>query len=107
MQPSGVKTISIPEIGNNAPSRLAQAGSVVPMRVLVRNTGAVLMVIAHEVNALNDLNSMASCYQLPAGQAEVFVLAPGQAIFGCSKGSGGQASVAWSEAIPVQKFMES
>lgn len=78
------------------------------MRALVRNVGGNLVYIAHANGDLSQINSLGAVYQLPAGQADVFVLAPRQTLFAASNGGGGQVSVALSEAIPVgQRYMES
>ncbi len=105
MQNTGVQTLSIPSLGSPA-GRLTQAGST-PMRLLVRNTGGNSLAIATDVSQLTDLNNLGGCYLLPAGQSDVFVLAPMQSLFACSLAGGGQASIAWSEAVPLKNWMES
>lgn len=78
------------------------------MRVMVRNTGGVLVFIAHDVSDLSQGSNIGAAYQLPPGQADVFVLAPEQSIIAAAQGAGGQVCVAASEAIPVEKnWMES
>lgn len=78
------------------------------MRVVVRNTGGVVVFIAHDVADLAALSNIGAAYQLPPGQADVFVLAPEQSIIAASQGAGGQVCIAASEAIPVEKnWMES
>lgn len=107
MNASIVQTLSVPEIGSPSPSRLYQAGAM-PMRCVVRNVGGVVIIISHDVADLASANSLGATYQLPAGQADVFVLAPKQSIFAVSQGAGGSVSVAVSEAVPVGKsYLES
>lgn len=107
MQPSNVQTLSVPTIGSANPSRLVQAGQV-PMRVLVRNVGPSVIFISHDVTDLANTSSLGASYQLPAGQSDVFVLAPQQSIIAASQGAGGLVSIAVSEAVPVGKsYLES
>lgn len=113
MRNSIVQTLAVPAIGAvdaqgkpSEPSRLIQAGDV-PMRVVVRNTGGTVVFIAHDVGDLAQINSIGSAYQLPPGQADVFVLAPKQSIMAASQGGGGQCAVAASEAFPVNDWMTS
>ena len=107
MKASIVETVAVPLIGAKNPARLYQA-SATPMRVVVRNVGGVAVFIAHNVSDLNNINSTGATYSLPAGQADVFVLAPGQGIFAAGNGGNGFVSIAASEAIPVDKhWMES
>src|SRR5574337_1395504 len=106
MQPSGTRTLTIPAVGKgNNPARLMQANANAPMRVVVRNSGGVVLMIAHDTNSLSDLNQMGACFQLPAGASEVFVLAPGQPILAAGVGGGGQVCIAYSEAFPVGTWM--
>jgi len=108
VQPSIVQTLSVPSVGAGGnPSRLIQAAKT-PLRVLVRNTGGTVIFIAHDVSDLSNINAVGAAYQLPAGQSDVFVVAPGQSIIAAAQGAGGQVSIAVSEAIPVGKaYMES
>ena len=107
MQPSKVETVAVPQIGSKNPARLFQAAKI-PMRVLIRNTGGVLIFIAHDVGDVGNINSIGATYALPGGASDVFVLAPGQSIFAAANGGNGQAAIAASEAVPVDKhWMES
>lgn len=105
MQPSGTKTLTVPIVGGSSPARLTQANAKTPMRVIVRNSGGTLLMIAFDTNSLTDINQMGACFQLPAGASEVFVLAPGQPIIAAAVGGGGQATIAYSEAFPVGAWM--
>lgn len=107
MRGSTTATLTVPEIGGgNNPSRLANANHT-PVRVAVRNTGGTALLIAFEVNAVSNVQSIGDVYQLPVGGTEVFVCAPGQSLFAASVGGGGEVSVTTNEAIPVKYFMES
>ena len=100
-------TVSVPELGTPNPARLTQAPKDTPMRVLIRNVGGTTLFIAHEINALQNVNSNASTYQLTQNQSDSFVLAEGQSLFAAALGGGGSASLAISEAVPLGKiFME-
>lgn len=100
--------MAVPQLGLADPARLFQAGQHQPMRVVVRNTGGNLVFLAHDVSDLSQVNSSAGSYALPAGEADVFVLAPGQSIIAAASGGGGQVSIAASDAIPIDKnYMES
>jgi hypothetical protein len=57
MMPSIVQTLSVPTIGSADPSRLFQAGDT-PMRVVIRNVGGSVIMIAHDVTDLSSLNSL-------------------------------------------------
>jgi len=102
-----VQSIQVPLIGSKANSRLFQAGDQ-PMRLMVRNVGGNLVYLAHDSNDLAQVNSTGGVYQLPPGAADIFVLAPKQALFGASNGGAGSVSIAASEAVPVGKhYLES
>jgi hypothetical protein len=99
--------MAVPIIGSASPALLTQAGHQV-MRVMVRNSGGTLIYIAHDVTELAQVGSTAGIYELPSGQVDIFVLAPGQALIAAAFGGGGKASVAASEAFPIgNKVMES
>ena len=108
MRPSVILTIDVPALGSRNPARLTQAGAGSPLRVLVRNVGGVQLFISHELQNLTNVNSNGGTYQLPAGQSDVFVVAPSQSLFAASLGGGGKVSLAISEAVPLsEKFLES
>jgi hypothetical protein len=107
VRPSKLQTLSVPVVGSRSPALLIQAGEA-PMRVVVRNIGGVAVFIAHEQTGLAQIGNQADQFQLPAGQSEVFVLAPKQSLSAAGSGGGGQVSIAASEAVPVGKhWMES
>lgn len=99
MRESKVNTLNVPQVGSTNPATLFYADKV-PMRVVVRNVGGALLLIAHDSNTLQQGAIVANAFRLPSGDSEVFVLAPKQGIFAASAGAGGQASIAVSEAIP-------
>lgn len=105
MKPSLLNTIPVPPVGSDNPGTIMRA-STVPMRVLVRNVGAALVFLAHSENELQAVGIVAGVYELPAGQEDVFVLAPKQGLFVVGIGASGRVSYAASEAIPTS-FMES
>jgi hypothetical protein len=101
---SFINTLLVPAQGND-PATLFKANDV-PMRIVVRNSGGALMIIAHETTVLQNDNPLAGCFRLPAGASEVFVLMPKQGIYAACIGAGGFASIAVSEALS-QGQMES
>ena len=101
---STANTVNIPTQGVD-PVVLARAGGT-PLRVLVRNTGGALLLLAYDPTALANPAPMAGTFRLPVGTSEVFVLMPKQTLAAVSAGAGGFASTAISEAIP-QLRMES
>lgn len=100
MRPSILKTLSVPLIGSPAPASVAIAAKT-PMRLLIRNVGSTIAFLAHEASSLQDISATSSAYQLPPGQEDVFVLAPGQGVWAVGAGAGGTLCYALSEAIPT------
>lgn len=96
---SRLDTISVPTFGTTDPAVLYRAADKV-LRVMVRNSGGVPIVLAHESAALSQLGT-AGTYLLPVGQADIFVLQPKQAILAAAVGLAGQASIAVSVAMPI------
>lgn len=101
MRPSKLDTLIIPDITTKSPATLAHA-SETPLRVLVRNVGGNDIFMAHNTNELTQAGLVSGVYQLPAGQEDVIVLAPKQAIYASGQGAAGRVSVAISEVIPPQ-----
>jgi hypothetical protein len=95
---SQLNTVTLPPIGSNNPATLAYATDK-PFRVVVRNVGAVPVVLAHDAGTLENAPAVANTFLLPTGASEVFVLAPKQGIFAAGVGGGGMISIAISEAI--------
>jgi hypothetical protein len=102
-----VNTVSVPAQGagtNNNPATLYRAADR-PLRVVVRNTGAATLLIAHDTTALQVEAPLAGTFRLPVGASETYVLMPRQSLVAASIGAGGVASIAVSEALP-QVWME-
>lgn len=104
MQPSQLNTISLPTVGAPNPGLAAKAAQV-PLRVLVRNSGPILVLLAHDQGTLQNTPVSANAFPLPPDKDYTFVLVPGQALYAAGFGAGGQIAVAISEAIPT-KWME-
>jgi hypothetical protein len=102
-----MQTLAIPAVGIGEASRLIQAPPDKWMRVLVRNTGGTVLLLATDNAALSSLSSLGATYQLPPGQSDAIVVSPGQSLFAAGNGGGGQASIAISMAIPISSIMES
>lgn len=95
-------SIAVPAIGSTTPGILARAREV-PVRVLVRNTGVAAMFIATTTeNLVNPGGPSTGTFRLVAGAETVYVLAPKQQLYAIALGTGNQASVAISEALPAQ-----
>lgn len=78
------------------------------MRVLVRNNGGNVIFLAYEAQDVSDVTSTGATFQIPTGQSDVLVLAPGQSLFCAALGANGTASVAISDAVPVRdRYLES
>jgi hypothetical protein len=78
-------------------------GTKVPVRVLVRNAGGVLIFLAgtsEDAVGPDGLPSSAT-YRLPAGATDVFVLAPDQIMFAVGAAAGASVVVSTSEAVPI------
>lgn len=110
MNPSRAYTRRVPSVtgaGAGRPATLAEAvsqdGGGVAKRVVVRNleNPDVPMVLSTEVGDLTP-EITAETFRLPGGESDVFVLAPGQTLFGRMPGAAaGRASVTVSDAFPV------
>lgn len=105
MNKSTVKIVTIPQGGTNAPAMLAVSANL-PSRLMVRNIGPSILILAHESNAIAGTQgaSATDAYQLPPGAVDVFVLAPSQGMYAVGSGAGGRASIALSEASPTVKW---
>lgn len=99
MQDSRLDTISVPQIGVRNPATIAVATSL-PMRLVVRNVGPVIVALAHSSNEISSVGATAGVYQLPPGGSEVIVLAPKQGLWAAGLGAGGIVSMALSEVLP-------
>jgi hypothetical protein len=105
VRPSLVNTVAVPLAGSQNPATLYIA-TTQPLRLLVRNTGPNLVFLAHNASDLtaNANNGIIAAYQLPAGYADVFVLAPKQGMYAVGFGGGSQVSIAVSEALPIDRL---
>lgn len=104
MRPSLVNTVAVPVAGAPSPATLYVAAQL-PLRLLVRNCGANLVFLAHNASDLADATAgVIAAYQLPAGYADVFVLAPKQGMYAVGFGGGSQLSIAVSEALPIDRI---
>lgn len=98
-----VNTVSVAAQGT--PPAVLYRATQKPLRVVVRNSGGTLLLIAYEATALTVNNPMADTFRLPVGASETFVLMPQQSLLAAAVGAGGVASIAASEALP-QVWME-
>lgn len=100
MQNSQLNSLTVPAVGSQAPATLWKAAGI-PMRVVVENLGPNMILLAHEPSTLSNAPAYASTYRLKPDKQLVVVLAPQQGLYAVSIGTGGQASIAASEALPV------
>ena len=101
MQDTNFNTITVPSVGTTNPAIIMNAGNV-PLRLLVRNIGPVLLFLAGDTESLVSPGGPSTgVYRLPTGTADVFVVAPKQSVYAVSAGVGGLVSVASSEALPI------
>jgi hypothetical protein len=102
MQPSQLNTLALPSMGTDNPATLAKAAQI-PLRVVVRNTGPNLVLVAHDSGTLMNTPVTANAFKIPPVIGEdTFVLAPGEGLFAVAIGIGGEVSVAISEALPIK-----
>lgn len=101
MQDTSFETKVLPVVrGARDPIALARAGDV-PVRVVIENISANVIFLAkstQDVQAPTGVTSQS--YRLFPGAERVYVLAPGQAIYGAATGNGVLASISVSEAYP-------
>lgn len=102
MQNSGFQQYAVPGALTNGPLAIAQA-SEVPMRVVVRNIGAVaLFLTGASTDALTPEGPSSKTFLLAAGSADLtVVLAPKQKLYCAGATPGGRATVHWNEALPL------
>jgi hypothetical protein len=71
------------------------------VRALIRNTGQSDVFLGFTTAAVVGNPGAQAAYRLPAGQSDVFVLTPRQALYATSVGGGGRVSFAVSQALPI------
>lgn len=102
VQATTFATLSVGALGvAQTPTVIAKAAPI-PMRVELRNVGPVLIFLASSTGEVNPQRPpTAGTYRLLPLAVEVFVLAPGQNLYGVAVGAGGLVSVSISEALPL------
>lgn len=103
MQPSRLRSVLLPAAPSAArPTTVADAGDF-PLRVLVRNIGALVAAFGYSSQDVAAPDGPSSeSFRIPAGSTDVFVLAPRQKLFGVGIGGTNVVSVASSEALPLE-----
>jgi len=102
MQTTIFKTYSIPAGGPTATPNTIASGTAVSVRAVVRNRGANMLFFGDNAEALISPEGPTSdTIELPPGETDVYVLAPGQRLFAIGAGAGGRASVSVSEVLPL------
>jgi hypothetical protein len=103
MQPSTFNTLLIAAWAptGSSPSQLAAATDV-PLRVVIKNVGAVLCLLAFTVNELTSGSGPTSgIYRILPGETDILVIAPQQRLYGLANGGTGILAIAQSEAFPT------
>ena len=100
-----MRLVSVPSIPTEAPATLSKP-DVQYIRALVRNVGAVPIMLSTDAVALQAASNVTDIYIIPPGQSDAIALAPQQGLYAAGVGGGGQATVARSVAIPF-RFLES
>lgn len=86
---------------NQNPTPIARGKSTIPVRVLVRNVGPVVVFFSDTTQSLVGTAVGNTTYQLAPGDADVFILAPAQNLMAVAAGPGGRVVVSQSEALPL------
>lgn len=102
MMQSTVNTVALqPNASRNA-SPVYMGHETLPVRLALRNTGAVIALLAYASSALNGSGAgVGGTYALPVGAEVVFVLQPRQQVWGISSGAVTQVSYHASVALPI------
>lgn len=91
---------ALPATPTNQPSTIATARGV-PTRVLVKNTGAVLVFLATSISDLTPAEGPSSgVFRLAPGAEEILILAPDQKLYAYAVVGGSLLSIATSDAFP-------
>ena len=102
MRPSLANTFPLPDSTVGQDATPIARGTDIPVRVVLVNTGPVLAFLAFSTQDLQfDGGASSGTFELAAGAREVFVLAPGQVLFGSGSGPGGRVSAVISDALPL------
>lgn len=88
---------------SSGPNAIAQAMKV-PLRVVVRNlSNGASVFLSEDGSSLMQTVPASMSYELPAGAADVFLLAPLQKLYLVSATAGVKVSIHISEALPIDK----
>jgi len=98
---TSTKTIDVPNVPAANPAVVAALSNTGFQRVLVRNVGAVDILLATEIGAVQEQASPTAAFILPPGMSEAIPLNIGQQLYGVGVGPGGRISVVRSAAIPA------
>lgn len=102
MKQTTFKTITLPNAVAGGRSVAIAQGTSVPVRVLVRNvSGALVFLASASQDIVGTGGAGSAAYRLAPGEADVFVLAPKQQLFGGANGVGAIVSVSVSDALPL------
>lgn len=100
MQNTIFQSFSLPTLPND-PSCIAN-GTDVPVRVLIRNDGGVIVFLAPNSEVLTGASAPGSqMWPLDPNDEEVFILAPRQSLYAIAAGVGGRIKMSVSEALPL------
>lgn len=92
---------------SETPARSIAMAQKVPQRVMVRNTSeGTTVYLAHDPQSLQTYPVGNDTWELPPGERDVFVLAPGQRLYVAAQGASVRVSVAVSDLFPVDPTNE-
>ena len=103
MRATDAQTFTVPgaATASTRPMVIAR-GTDVPVRVLVRNVGAVPLFVAFaDQDVVTAEGPSSKTFQIDPLSSDVFVLAPEQMMFAVGAVVGGRVSVSVSEALPL------
>lgn len=101
MRDTSFRTYRLNASGTGPVVEIARAGDC-PLRVLIRVRGAAGTIAAiglsqGDTKTLESDGTHANCYTIPNGEADVFVLSPGQQLYAIGSVAGVKISVTISE----------
>jgi hypothetical protein len=100
MQPSRFYQVLVPDFVQGGDTPAIARGTNSPMRVQVRNSSPVEIFLSDTQTDLTSTNAPSgSVYRLPAGERDVFVMAPNQNLYAVAAGAGAFLSISLSEAL--------
>jgi hypothetical protein len=102
---SEFRRLTLPPLGlasNSDVNAVAHGYKDTFMRVLIRNNGGAMAFFGTASESMIGPDAPGTdVFEIPPDKEDVFVLAPGQALYGCANGAGLTISISTSQAYPV------